>query len=266
MLRQPSAITRYISAVAEALSPVVDYALPPRCALCGDRVATNTGLCANCWPQLAIPGDPSCKLCQRPFRDGGLQQEAICPQCQTKAPQHDGIIAATLYNDASRQLVLSLKYGKRIGHAQAMARMIAARIHGLEGEWLLVPVPLHPRRLWRRSFNQAALMVQEISKHTGLPSVVDGLRRTRNSAPLGGMGRKARQSELQGAISANPAKASRLSGKNIILVDDVVTSGATSAACISALKRGGVGKVKIACFARVLDEQSASPEEWCDNG
>lgn len=169
-------------------------------------------------------------------------------------PRHDGIMAATLYNDASRQLVLTFKHGGRIGLAAPLARMMAARLGGRGDEWLLVPVPLHRIRLWRRGYNQAALLAGEIARTTGARHLVDGLLRVRNSAPLGGLGRKARARELAGAIRINPARAGAIKGARIILVDDVLTSGATSSACVSALKRAGADKVVIACFARVLDE------------
>lgn len=245
--------------LSDAIGPIVDFVLPPRCALCGDRIAMNSGLCAGCWPRLDIPTDPCCALCQRPFRSAAMDEGSVCAPCLAKAPKHDGIIAATLYNDASRQIVLSLKHGKRIGHARTMGAMIAARMQALEGEWLLVPVPLHRRRMWRRSFNQAALITDVIGGRTGLPVAVDALLRIRNSSALGGLGRKARRSEVHGAIVANPKRAIDLQGRNIILVDDVVTSGATSSECLRALKRAGARKIKIACFARVLEEALAVP-------
>lgn len=163
-------------------------------------------------------------------------------------------MAATLYNDASRQLVLALKYGGRIGLAKPLGRMMAARLGGMGCGWLVVPVPLHRVRLWHRGYNQAALLAGQIARATGARHMVDGLLRTKNSAPLGGLGRKARARELAGAIRVNPGRASAIKGARIILVDDVLTSGATTSACVSALKRGGADKVVIACFARVLDE------------
>lgn len=163
-------------------------------------------------------------------------------------------MAATLYNEASRQLVLAFKHGRRIGLSKPIGRMMAARLGGMGEGWLVVPVPLHRLRLWHRGYNQAALLADQIARATAARHIVDGLLRTKNSAPLGGLGRKARARALAGAIRINPARASTIKGARIILVDDVLTSGATSKACVSALKRGGADKVVIACFARVLDE------------
>jgi ComF family protein len=240
--------------LVNALAPLVDLLMPPRCPLCGEGISSQSGLCSTCWNELAIPGDPSCRTCQRPFGDEEPVQDGICAVCLADPPRHDGIAAATLYNDASRQLVLALKYARRIALAPMMARLMAARLTDLEGEWLLVPVPLHRSRLWHRAFNQAALLARAIGKQKGIPVCVDGLVRRKATPPLGGLGAKARKRVLSAAIVANPRRLPQLKGANVILVDDVLTSGATSETCITALKKAGVAKARIACFARVLDE------------
>ncbi|MGB3166639.1 MAG: phosphoribosyltransferase family protein, partial [Alteraurantiacibacter sp.] len=167
---------------------------------------------------------------------------------------HDGIAAGTLYNDAARKLVLNFKHGRKIALAQMLARQITARLPELDGEWLVVPVPLHRMRLWKRGYNQSALLAREIAKLRGLELVVDGLRRTRSTPSLGGLGRGERARVLEGAIQADPRRAEKLQGANAILVDDVLTSGATSDACVAALKRAGARKVIVACFSRVLPD------------
>lgn len=240
-------------ALAQTFAPLIDLAFPPRCPLCGEGLLAQTGLCSACWSELVIPGEPSCSLCQRPFPDT-VRDGAICAPCLAEAPRHDGISAGTLYNDASRRLVLSFKRGGRIALAPMMARLMAARMPFADADWLLVPVPLHRWRLWRRGFNQAALLAREIGRIRGMPVAVDALLRTRATPVLGGLGSKARAQALAGAIAVNPKRAGRLKGANVMLVDDVLTSGATSGACVRALKRAGAGKVAVACFARVLDE------------
>lgn len=240
-------------AVSQALSPVIDLVFPPRCPLCGEALAAQSGLCAGCWGELAIPGEPACARCRRPLAEGALPG-MVCGPCLADPPTHDGIYAATLYNDASRKLVLAFKHGRRIALAGLLARQIAARMPPLEGDWVLVPVPLHRWRLWQRGFNQAALLAGELARLTGHRLVVDGLERRKRTPSLGGLGRAARRKALAGAIEAAPRRRGILAGSQVILVDDVLTSGATSAACVSALKRAGARKVVVACFARVLDE------------
>lgn len=239
--------------LAEAFAPLVDLVYPPRCPACGEGIAAQDGLCASCWGELAFPGEPACALCQRPF-GAAATEGAICAPCLADPPRHDGIGAGTLYNDASRQLVLAFKHGKRIALAPMLAKMVASRLPELHGEWLVVPVPLHPWRLWRRGFNQSALLAREIAKLRGQTVLVDALVRTKPTPTLGGLGRTARARALSGAIAVNSRRQETLKDASVVLVDDVMTSGATSDACVRALKRAGAKRVVVACFARVLDE------------
>jgi len=240
--------------LAEAFAPLVDLVYPPRCPSCGEGIAAQDGLCASCWGELAFPGEPACASCQRPFGAGTVSEGSICAPCLADPPRHDGIAAGTLYNEGSRKLVLAFKHGKRIALAPMLATIAAARLPDLEGAWLVVPVPLHPWRLWRRGFNQSALLAREVARLREQEVLVDGLVRRKPTPTLGGLGRIARARALSGAIAANPKRAARLKGANVVLVDDVMTSGATTDACVAALKRAGAGRVVVACFARVLDE------------
>lgn len=248
--------------VAAAIGPLVDFLFPPRCPLCGAAIAAHGALCSDCWRQLVIPGEPSCNLCRRPFMASRSAlsgpPQSVCGPCLARPPRHDGIAAATLYNDASRRLVLAFKHGGRIALAPLLARMMLARLREVDRDWLVVPVPLHRWRLWRRGYNQSALLGREIARGTGARLAVDALLRVRATPSLGGLGRRQRARALQGAIVVNPLHRGQLRGCKILLIDDVLTSGATSDACVRTLKRAGVGKVVVACFARVLDEIPAS--------
>ena len=209
--------------VRNAFAPLVDLIYPPRCPLCGDAIAAQRGLCTRCWMTLEVPETGS----------------------------EDGVTAATLYNDTARQLVLNFKHGRKISLAAMMARQIAARLPDLAGEWLAVPVPLHRTRLWQRGYNQSALIARELSRMRDLTLMVDALERPRRTPSLGGLGRSERARVLQGAIIANRARRDSLRGSQVLLVDDVLTSGATSRACKEALHEAGVRRVHVACFSRV---------------
>ena len=209
-------------AVIDAFAPLVDLIYPPRCPLCGEAIAAQKGLCLECWSALEIP-----------------------------AQTHDGVAAATLYNDTARQLVLNFKHGRKIALASMMARQIAGRLGELNGDWLAVPVPLHRSRLWQRGFNQSALIARELCKMTDAKLLVDALLRPRRTPSLGGLGRVERARVLNGAIVLNPARLTRLAGAQVLLVDDVLTSGATTDACKVALKMAGASHIRVACFSRV---------------
>src|SRR5690606_16350810 len=122
--------------IAQVLAPVIDLIYPPRCPLCGEALAAQHGLCAACWSELAIPGEPACARCQRPFGHSVATAGAICGPCLAAPPLHDGIAAATLYNDASRRLVLAFKHGRRIALAPLLARLMAPRLPEMDATWL----------------------------------------------------------------------------------------------------------------------------------
>ena len=239
--------------IAAAFAPLLDLIFPPRCPLCGTAIVAQNGVCPQCWQQLAIPGDPACRTCSRPFNQT-VPKEAVCAPCMADPPRHDGIAAATLYNDASRRLVLALKHGNRIALSQMMGGLIAGRVGEVDAEWLVVPVPLHRWRLWRRGYNQAAELARALARQRGARLAVDVLVRHKATPSLGGLGRTARQRVLSGAIGVARRHRTLVKGARIVLVDDVLTSGATSDACVAALKRAGAREVVIGCFARVLDE------------
>lgn len=237
----------------DTLAPLIDLVYPPRCPLCGEGVGAEEGLCETCRGELVVPREPACALCLEPLGRQAVGASRLCSRCREQPPIHDGITAATIYTEAAKRLVVSFKQGRRIALAPLIARAIAERLPALEGEWLVVPVPLHRWRLWQRGFNQAALLGGEIARLRGQRLVIDALVRQRHTRSLSKSraGRTERAAMLGGAIAVNPARAARLSEAQVLLVDDVLTSGATSQACVAALKGAGAAKVRIACFARV---------------
>jgi ComF family protein len=159
------------------------------------------------------------------------------------------------YEDgALEHLLLSPQPLALLALAPLLGRLMANRLGHVDEGWTIVPVPLHRWRLWQRGFNQAALLAREIARRRNAALLVDALVRRRRTPSLGGLGRKARARAVAGAITLDPRRAAAIAGANVVLVDDVLTSGATSEVCVAALLRGGANRVVIACFARVLND------------
>lgn len=209
----------------EILRPVLDFIYPPRCPACSAGIGSQAGLCLTCWYALKVPDD--------------LQGDA------------DGTIAASVYCDLSRKLILAFKHGGKIALAPLLAQLMAARLGEPQVNRLIVPVPLHPFRLWRRGYNQSALLAAQLRNMGHGQLVVDGLQRIKATPSLDRRSRTERALLLKGAIRVHPRRAHALLGRDVLLVDDVLTSGTTTEACTSALKEVGVKQVSVVCFARV---------------
>jgi ComF family protein len=228
------------------LWPLIDFALPPRCAGCGEIVGADLQLCGACWQSLEFLTGDGCALCGTPEVVDGL----ICAPCLAQPPRHDGVRAGVVYGDLARRIVLRMKHGRRTGLAHLMARIMARHIPAEAA--LLVPVPLHRWRIWSRGFNQSALLARHLSRLSGQPAALDVLQRVRATPLLRGLGAKARAEAVRGVFAVNPRLRDTIKGKTVLLIDDVYTSGATAGGCAAALKRAGAAKVILICWARVL--------------
>ena len=234
-----------------ALRELLDFALPPRCPGCGAITAEPHRFCLHCWRSLAFLGEPCCARCGLPFAFPS-SDEASCGRCLADPPPFDRLRAAVAYGDVSREVALKLKYSGRPGLAETLAHFMLRHVAPREEGALLVPVPLHRWRIWKRGYNQAALIASALSRRTGLAVDLDLLGRVRATPPLRGLGRRERTLAVRGAFKVHGPARERLAGRAILLVDDVYTSGATAAACARALKRAGAESVDVLCWARVV--------------
>ena len=225
---------------------VLDFALPPRCGGCGIIVDDIDSFCGDCWARLDFL-QGGCLCCGIPLKATDAE---TCGACLAHPPRLDRIRAAVAYGDISRSIALRLKYGRKTALARTMARYMRPLVGELPGDCILVPVPLHPRRLWNRGFNQSAIVAREIGRRTGIPVAVDALRRTRSTPPLKGMGMRQRRRTVAGAFRA--LDPSRVRGRTVILIDDVMTTGSTANACARVLKRAGAERVDLISWARVI--------------
>jgi ComF family protein len=230
-----------LSLFRAGLSRIVGFALPPRCPGCGVVVGADHSFCLDCWRQLDFLGGPACACCGVPL-ELALHPDTRCGTCLADPP-------------IARALALKLKHGGRIGTAVTMARLMARAIGPIAADTLVVPVPLHRGRLWRRGYNQSALIARALVRQAGGTLCVDLLRRTKATPLLRGLGRGARARAVAGAFGLSPAAKARVKGASILLVDDVFTTGATARACARALARAGAAEIVVACWARVLADR-----------
>lgn len=230
--------------------------LPERCPSCGTITAAGGPFCADCWQRLHFLNPPWCSGCAVPFafeREDG----ALCATCLTTPPRHDGIRAAVRYDDLSKQVALRLKYGGKIGLAKMIANQLVRHLPDGRSEVMVTPVPLHWTRLWARSFNQSGLIAEELARAGGIDYVPDLLLRSKRTPSLRGLNAKERRKAVGRAFAINPRFEKLVKGRRIILVDDVLTTGATSDGCVTALKKAGADWVQLFCWARALRGEAA---------
>jgi ComF family protein len=238
---------------------VLDLLLPALCLTCDAVVDTPGALCPACFRQTGFITAPCCETCGAPFSRaeaavGAAQRGRMCADCQDDPPPWGRARAALRYDVQARRLVLPLKYGDRTELAPALAAMMMRAGAELVREAeVIVPVPLHRTRLISRRFNQAALIAAQIARRSGRPVMLDGLVRVRRTAALAALPAEARRLEMEGAVAVRPGRVAQLRGKRVLLVDDVLTSGATARACAFALMTAGVACIDVLVAARVSD-------------
>lgn len=240
-------LTRYS---LDLLVSGVDTVLPPRCALSGEVVDAQGMLSPESWAQLEFIGHPICSCCGIPF-EYELEQDTLCSACVENRPPYRSARSAMKYNEASRDLILGFKHGDQLHTVRTFTPwLMRAGAQLLQEADVLIPVPLHRWRLWRRRYNQAALIAQHLSKSSNVPVLVNGLERTRATMTQGHMKAAQRHKNVKHAFALNPQYASDIKGKAVVLVDDVLTTGATVKECTKTLLAGGVKSVDVLTIAR----------------
>lgn len=241
---------------------LLDALLPPACLTCDSPVDTQGTQCATCWRALHLLTPPFCRRCGVPFLHAGqASAEGLCPGCREHPPSFGAARAALRYDEGAKRLLLPFKHADRTELAGPLAaRMAQAGAELLARADLLTPVPLHWRRLLARRYNQAALLGRKLAVGARKPFLPDLLRRIRPTPALEHRGAAERALVLEGAFLVAPGQVARLRGRRVLLVDDVMTSGATAEACTRALLAAGAAGVDVLAAARVPDPRLDAPD------
>lgn len=233
-------------------SRAMDTVLPARCIVTGELVEVQGMVAPEAWQSLDFIAEPFCGVCGTPF-DFEVEGEALCTSCLEDQPPYERARAALRYNDASRAMILGFKHADKL-HA---VRGFMPWLKKTGGNFLrnadyLVPVPLHRWRLVSRRYNQSALIADALAKDVGVLCLPEALMRTRATPSQGHLSIKERRKNVRRAFAVNPRFQDRIKGKNIVLIDDVYTTGATVGECTRTLLKGGASRVDVLTLARVV--------------
>jgi ComF family protein len=237
-----------------AARKLADLVVPPACLACRQRLGSSDAICGRCWAQIHFIRPP---LCDRlgipmPFDPGGI---VVSGAALKNPPVYDRARAVARFDSVMRRLIHSFKYGDRHDARRLFARWLAeAGGDLLRDAGVLVPVPLHRWRFIHRRFNQAAILTLELASLTGLPCAMQVLRRARPTRSQVGLSHTERKLNLAGAFAVAARDRQHIEGRNIVLIDDVITTGSTVSACAAVLKRAGAARVDVLALALVTDD------------
>ena len=243
----------------QVLARTGDLIVPPVCLACQAALSTHHALCAACWRDVAFIRAP---LCERmgiplPFDTGG---PTVSAAALAAPPDYDRARAAAHFAGTARRLVHGFKFSDRQEVRVLLGGWLQSAAHELLGDaHVIVPVPLSRRRLFWRKFNQAAILAHEIGRRSGLPVATGALKRRRATRPQVGLTRAQRRANVDGAFGVTKRQRAIIEGHNILLIDDVITTGATVNACARALKRAGATRVDVLAVAMVAGEVDLLP-------
>jgi ComF family protein len=235
---------------------LIDFVIPPRCILCQAIIITPGYVCGECWGKLSLISNPYCDQCGFPF-EFEVDAHMACGPCLKNPPAYGKARSTLVYDDASKSLILKFKHGDGTYLAPAFTDwMFQAGAELFTSADFLIPVPLHWQRLIRRRYNQAALLTKGLAHKTKKPALLNALKRIKNTPSQGHLTASEREQNVKNAFTLNPRYTNRLKGKRVLLIDDVLTSGATIKACTKVLLKHEILSVDILTLARTVKSQS----------
>lgn len=241
---------------------LTDLLFPLSCKLCetGIRSGDLPGICKNCWSTIQFLEGPCCPRCGKPFVSGEALSHSpahVCGDCREKAPHFDRVISVAVYEKALAEAIHLFKYSKKAGWAEPLGQLLLKRVSDFGRVDVILPVPLHHRRLRQREFNQSLLMAVEVSRSTGVPLQIDNLCRVRWTKPQIELNGEDRRKNVRRAFEVKWPD--RIKDQSILLIDDVFTTGATVNECAKMLKRSGAKSVNVLTLARMIPFRSQLP-------
>jgi ComF family protein len=247
-----SSLSRSLAGIGRT---VLDAILPPRCLSCAGTVDRQGTLCLTCWSGLTFISPPHCACCGEPF-DVTMAMDAadglLCASCIGKPPAYARARSVLTYDDGCRGMILGFKHADQTYAAAAFGTWLArAGAELLVSGAVLAPVPLHRWKLFSRRYNQAALLAHAVGCHADLPVLANLLVRHRRTTPQGSHSRTGRRRNVRGAFHVLPRLVERIRGRPVVLIDDVLTTGATVSECARVLLRAGASSVDVLTLARV---------------
>ncbi len=246
--------TRTTTAISRWCGRAVDILMPPRCLVCKHIVAGRDTLCGSCWSSVHFIGAPYCDRLGLPL-PYATGEVTISAAALANPPAYDRARAAAHYSASMRTLIHQLKYSDRLeGRAMLVRWLIGAGRDLLPGADVVIPVPLSRGRLLWRHFNQSAFLGQELARQTGIGFSPMALVRHRATRPQVGLTEAQRRQNVAGAFAVRPARRAEVADRNVLLIDDVITTGATVEACTRVLRRAGARRVDVLALARVTNE------------
>lgn len=253
MLNGSISLQKRMTYIHSVLASFLNFIYPPTCPFCREKVEKNGMICAGCWSDLTLIEPPFCARCSMPL-EVAFQEEQICGQCLLTPPAFSETRSVFGYGPLTKHLVLRFKNHHSTALAAFMGKKMLEKSEDLMDQSdFIVPVPLHPKRLKERGYNQATLLAYHVAKGCRYKVQPTLLIRVKNTPSQGTLSKGARQKNVEKAFALNPKiKKESLRDKTVTLVDDVMTTGATLSACAKALEGSGVKKVNVVVFSKTI--------------